>query len=74
MEDNVRINRQFLKINDKEKACALLFNTYHEAVFVKIDRMMRNHIDPAVEAADIVQETFIKAMEKRHQVREPEKF
>ncbi len=74
MEDNVRINRQFLQTDDQEKACALLFNTYHEAVFAKVDGMMRNHIDPAVDAADIVQETFIKAMEKRHQVREPEKL
>lgn len=36
--------------------------------------MMRDHIDPAVEAADIVQETFIKALKNRHQVREPEKL
>ena len=74
MDDNVRINRQFLEINDEEKACALLFNTYHDAVFAKIARMMRNHIDPAVDAADITQETFIRAFKKRHQIREPEKL
>ena len=74
MDDNVRINRQFLEINDEDKACALLFNTYHEAVFAKIDGMMRNHIDPAVDAADIAQKTFIKAFKKRHQIREPEKL
>ena len=74
MDDNVRINRQFLETDDEDKACALLFNTYHKAVFAKIDRMQRNHIDPAVDAADIAQETFIKAFKKRHQVREPEKL
>ena len=74
MDDNVRINRQFLETDDEDKACALLFNTYHKAVFAKIDGMMRNHIDPAVDAADIAQETFIKALKKRHQIREPEKL
>lgn len=73
MDDNVRINRQFLETDDEEKACALLFNTYHDAVFAKINGMMRNHIDPAVDAADIAQETFIRAWKKRHQIREPEK-
>ena len=74
MEDNVRINRQFLETDDEEEACALLLNTYHEVVFAKIDGMMRNHIDPAVDAADIAQETFIRAYKKRHQIREPEKL
>lgn len=72
--DSVSINRQFLETNDEEKACELLFNTYHKAVFAKIDRMMRNHPDPAVGAEDITQETFIKAFKKRHQIREPEKL
>ena len=74
MDDNVLINRQFLETDDEEHACGLLFNTYHDAVFAKIDRMMRNHIDPGVDAEDIAQETFIRAWEKRYQVREPEKL
>ena len=73
MEENVLINRQFLETGDEEEAYALLFNTYHKDVFAKIDGMMRNHIDPAVDAADIAQETFIRAVKKRHQIREPEK-
>ena len=74
--DNVGINRQFLEADDdeKEKAFELLFNTYHKIVFDTIDKMMRDHSDPAVDAEDITQETFIKAFEKRHQVREPEKL
>ena len=72
--DDVSINRQFLETDDKEEACALLFNRYHKTVFAKIDGMMRNHSDPAVGAEDIAQETFIKAFKKRHQVREPEKL
>ena len=74
VDDNVRINRQFLETDDENKACALLFNTYHKAVFAKIDGMMRNHPDPAVDAADIAQTTFIKALKKRNEVREPEKL
>ncbi|MCG9130616.1 RNA polymerase sigma factor [Candidatus Poribacteria bacterium] len=74
--DNVGINRRFLEAddNEKEKAFELLFNTYHKIVFKKINRMMRSHPDPAVDAEDIAQETFIKAFKKRHQVREPEKL
>ena len=72
--DNVSINRQFLETDDEEKACELLFNTYHKDVFAQISKMMRNHPDPAVDAEDIAQETFIKAFKKRHQIREPEKL
>ena len=61
--DNVSINRQFLEADDddQEKACTLLFNTYREIVFAKINKMMRNHIDPAVDADDMTNETFMKA-------------
>ena len=52
--DSVSINRQLLETDDEEKACELLFNTYQEVVFAKIDRMMRNHTDPAVDAEDIM--------------------
>ena len=74
--DSVSINWQFVKANDddEEKACELLFNAYHEAVFAKIKGMMRNHPDPAVGAEDIAQETFIKAFKERKTLREPEKL
>ncbi|MDE0018649.1 MAG: sigma-70 family RNA polymerase sigma factor [Candidatus Poribacteria bacterium] len=72
--DDVSINRQFLETDDEEEACALLFNTYHKAVFAKISGMMWNHPDPAVAAEDIAQETFIKALEERKTLREPEKL
>ena len=72
--DNVSINRQFLETDDEEQACALLFNTYYKIVFAKIDGMMRNHPDPAVEAKDMVQETLIKAFKERKTLREPEKL
>ena len=72
--DNVSINRQFLETDDEGKACELLFDAYHQTVFTKIDGMMRNHIDPAVDADDMTNETFIKAFEKRNEVREPEKL
>ena len=74
--DDVSINRQFLETDEDEaeKACELLFNKYHKAVFAKIDRMMRNHPDPAVGAEDITQETFIQAFKERKTLREPEKL
>ena len=74
--DNVSISRQFLEVDDdeKEEVFKLLFNRYHQIVFKKINKMMRDHSDPAVDAEDIAQETFIQAFEKRHQVREPEKL
>ena len=74
--DNVSINRQFLEADDddEEMACALLFNTYHKVVFAKINKMMRNHPDPAVDADDMTNETFIQAFKKRDEVREPEKL
>ena len=84
--NDVSINRQFLEADgdneefleadgdNEERAFELLFNTYHQIVFNKIDKMMRNHLDPAVDADDITNETFIKAFKKRHQVRDPEKL
>ena len=74
--DNVSLNRQFLEAdgNDEEKECTLLFNTYHKVVFETIDKMMRNHSDPAVDADDLTSETFIQAFKKRDEVREPEKL
>ena len=74
MDDNGRINRQFLEADDEEEACELLFNTYYKDVFAQISKMMRNHPDPAVDAEDIAQETFIKAFKKRNEVREPERL
>ena len=69
-------NEEFLEADgdNEERAFELLFNTYHQIVFNKIDKMMRDHLDPAVDADDITNETFIKAFKKRHQVREPEKL
>ena len=74
--DNVSLNRRFLEAdgNDEEKECTLLFNTYHKVVFETIDKMMRNHPDPAVDADDLTNETFIQAFKKRDEIREPEKL
>lgn len=74
--DYVAINQLFLQAGDdqKEEACAFLFNTYREIVFNRINRMMWDHPDPAVDAEDLMQETFIQAFKERHQVREPEKL
>lgn len=74
--DNVSLNRQFLEADadDEEKECTLLFNRYHKVVFETIDKMMRNHPDPAVDADDLTNETFIQAFKKRHTIREPEKL
>ncbi|MYA70655.1 sigma-70 family RNA polymerase sigma factor [Candidatus Poribacteria bacterium] len=72
--DDVSINRQFLETDNEEKACELLFNTYHKPVFAKISGMMRDHPDPAVTAEDMTQETFIRVLKERKTLREPEKL
>ena len=73
--DNVSLNRQFLEADadDEEKECTLLFNRYHKVVFATINKRMRNHPDPAVDADDLTNETFIQAFKERHTIREPEK-
>ena len=73
MVNDVSLNRQFLETGDTE-AFSLIFKKYYPVVYTRVARMMRNHPDPAVDAEDITQETFIQAFEKRHEVREPEKL
>ena len=72
--NDVSINRQFLEADgdneefleadgdNEERAFELLFNTYHQIVFNKIDKMMRNHLDPAVDADDITNETEVHTL------------
>ena len=72
---NVAINWDFLKADgNDEEAFAQFINAHRETVYKKIKRMLRDHPDPAVDADDLTQETFIKAIENRHEVREPKKL
>ena len=71
---DISINWKFLEAEDDGEAYKLLLNEYHKLVFAKINRMMWNHPDPAVGPEDMVQKTFLKAIEKRNEVREPEKL
>jgi len=73
VDDNTAINRRFLETDDDNDAFELLFKTYYKAIFRSIDRMLRDHSDPAVDADDLTQETFIRALQKKNEVREPEK-
>lgn len=51
-----------------------VFNEYYPVVYAHINRMMRNHPDPTVDADDIVSETFIRAFERRGKIQNPEKL
>ena len=73
MVNDVSLNRQFLEGND-ENAFTLLFKKYYPVVYAHVDRMMRNHPDPAVDADDITSKTFTRAFNKRKEIREPEKL
>jgi len=73
MVNDARLNRQFLETGDID-AFTRLFKKYYPTVYAYVDRMMRDHTDPAVDADDITSETFTKAFEKRKEIQEPEKL
>lgn len=68
-----RTDQQSLEISDTE-AFKDAFNEYYPIVYNHINRMMRNHPDPAVDADDIVSETFIRAFRMREKIQNPEKL
>ena len=67
--DEVSINRQFLETGD-ERAFEHIFNTYYKVVYNTANKVVRNHED----AEEITNDTFIKAFNKREEIREPEKL
>ena len=73
MVNDARLNRQFLETGDID-AFTRLFKKYYPTVYAYIDRMMRDHTDPAVDADDITSETFTKAFDKRKEIQESEKL
>ena len=73
MVNNVSLNRQFLETGNID-AFTRLFKRYYPVVYAHVDRMMRNHLDPAVDADDITSKTFTNAFNKRKEIREPEKL
>lgn len=73
MVNDVSLNQKFLETGDTD-AFTLLFKKYYPVVYAQVDRMMRNHPDPAVDADDITSKTFTKAFNKRKEIRDPEKL
>ena len=73
MVNGVSLNRRFLETGDID-AFSLLFKKYYPVVYAHVDRMMRDHPDPAVDADDIASATFTRAFNKRKEIREPEKL
>lgn len=69
MVNDARLNRQFLETGDID-AFTRLFKKYYPTVYAYVDRMMRDHTDPAVDADDITSEMFTKAFEKRKEIQE----
>ena len=72
--NDVGLNRQFVETDDEEEAGRLLFNAYYKTVFDAVIRMRQNHPDTVVDPDDITSNTFIKALEKRKEIQEPEKL
>ena len=71
--NDVCLNRQFLETGDID-ASTRLFKKYYSTVYAYVDRMMKDHTDPAVDADDITSETFTKVLEKREEIQESEKL
>lgn len=67
--DDVSINRQFLETGDKV-AFEQIFNAYYKIVYDTANKVVRNHED----AEEITDDTFIRAFNKREEIREPEKL
>ena len=72
--NDVSLNRQFVETDDEEEAGRLLFNVYYKIVFNTVDRRRQNHPDTVVDPGEITSDTFIKALEKRKEIQEPEKL
>ena len=74
--NDVSLNRRFVEAGDedKEEACRLVFNAYYKTVLNAVNRMLRNHSDPAVDVDDITNEAFMKAFNKRKEIQETEKL
>ncbi len=71
---DVNLNRQFLEIDDEEKAYKLLFDRYYRTVLNYVTKMMWDHPDPAIGAEDIASETLIIALNKRKEIQKPERL
>lgn len=72
--NDVGLNRRFVETDDEEEAGRLLFNAYYKIVFNRVDRRRQNHPDTVVDPGEITSDTFIKALEKRKEIQEPEKL
>lgn len=72
--NDVGLNRRFVETDDEEEACRLLFNAYYKTVFDAVIRMRQNHPDTVVDPDAITNDTFLKALEKRKRIGEPEKL
>ena len=74
----VSTNQKCLEISDLETsevdAFKRVYNEYYPVVYNHINRMMRNHPDPAIDADDVTSETFTRAFNKREDIREQEKL
>ena len=67
--DEVRVNRQFLETGDAV-AFEQVFNTYYKIVYDAANKVVRNHED----AEEITNDTFMRAFNKRAEIREPEQL
>ena len=74
--NNVSLNRRFIEADDEDEqeVCRLIFKAYYKIVFGVVDRVFRGHPDPAVDADDIANETFMKAFKERKDIQKPEKL
>ena len=75
--NDVRLNRRFVETDDEEEAGQLLSSlvkAYRKIVFDAVESQKRNQPDTVVDTDAITNDTFLKALEKRKHIGEPEKL
>ncbi|MYG08579.1 sigma-70 family RNA polymerase sigma factor, partial [Candidatus Poribacteria bacterium] len=75
--NDIRLNRQFVETDDEEEADQLLSSlvkAHRKTVFDAVESQKGNHPDIVVDPDAITNDTFLKALEKRKHIGEPEKL
>lgn len=74
MNTNIDLNVRFVETDDDDEAARILYDVYYDLIFETVRRLMHNYPDPAIGPEDVTSEVLVTAVEKREQVKKPEKL